>query len=575
MTVDPETKPKLQVYRVGEPTRTITLEGKRLIIGRRQDCAIRLDGTTVSARHARLTKSGQSYMVEDLKSLNGTTVNDHSIDSLGPILLNDGHTIKIGEFTLIYNGLSVKIDEATETTISASVDLQQQFVSINRLELNEALQGVLEVIKAVGPNLEQDRVLEDTLDALLSLFPQANRGFIYLGENRPTDPELIPNCQRVRDGRVRADESHRHYRISRTVLSRVFENSEAICSVDTANQPGLDGSSVFGQGVRSMICVPILDSDRDPIGMMQLDSEWAHPDHGFGPNDLEFMSALVGPISQAIENSLLHQRLLNVRILEQDAQNARGIQRALLPVDVPEVPGYSFWQYYRSAYHVGGDYFGYRAAPRRRGLGDGFEELAIAIADVSGKGMSAALIMAKLSAEVQVSLAAEADPANVLKRLNHCFLEADIPDSFITFGLAFLQPERHRVLLASAGHQSPLLRRRDATIDQLLDHPHDPPLGVDAGSSYRTVELELAPGDSIILFTDGIIEAMNARGQLFGQTRFRDSLMKAGHKPQHVGPDVLRRLRRFVGSSPQEDDITLLVFGRDEEERPLHVGQWI
>ena len=149
-----------------------------------------------------------------------------------------------------------------------------------------------------------------------------------------------------------------------------------------------------------MICVPLWDRERHSVGVIQIDTQ---NEHGrFEEDDLELMAAIAGPVSVAIENSRLHAIAVKQADMEREAHDARAVQLAIIPEKMPHLPGYEFWHFYEPARSVGGDYFDYRPIPRS---GPPFaqppDRWAIAIGDVSGKGMPAALLMARLSSEVR------------------------------------------------------------------------------------------------------------------------------------------------------------------------------
>jgi sigma-B regulation protein RsbU (phosphoserine phosphatase) len=216
--------------------------------------------------------------------------------------------------------------------------------------------------------------------------------------------------------------------------------------------------------------------------------------------------------------------------------------------------GYHFFDFYEPANQVGGDYYDYVELPNNR--------LAVVLGDVSGKGVSAALLMAKLSGEVRYCLASEPDPAAAMSRINASFSRSGWQDRFVTFVLAVLDANSHELTLVNAGHMAPLLRHGKGNVEPIGGDQTGLPLGVDADFEYQSHTRRVAPGDFLALFTDGISEAMNGAGELYGLDRLRDRLAVDVAPAAELGRMILDDVRRFVGSQPQSDDMCLACFGR-------------
>ena len=187
---------------------------------------------------------------------------------------------------------------------------------------------------------------------------------------------------------------------------------------------------------------------------------------------------------------------------------AHEVQRGFLPSAAPRIPEYDFFDFYEPASQLGGDYYDYIELPGGR--------LAVVVADVSGKGISASLLMAKLSAETRYCLASEPEPAQAMARLNRAFCDSGWEDRFVTMVLAVLDPRRHEVTIVNAGHLPPLWRRGPGAVEPVAEAEAGLPLGVDRDVDYAPCTLPLAPGESLVLYTDGITEAMNAKDELYG-----------------------------------------------------------
>ena len=205
---------------------------------------------------------------------------------------------------------------------------------------------------------------------------------------------------------------------------------------------------------------------------------------------------------------------------------------------------------------MGGDYFDYVAAPDGR--------LAIAMGDVSGKGVSAALLMARLCSDVRFCVATSPTPEEAVSRLNRALVDPLAQDRFVTFLLLVLDPRDNTLTVVNAGHIPPLVRHgAGGTFAELGVEEAGPPLGSDSQRSYASVRYAISPGDVLLMYTDGIREANNKAGALFGGLRARAAVRSAGADPAAVGKAVLSAVERFCEGAPQSDDICLVCFGRD------------
>ncbi|HEX4149895.1 MAG TPA: SpoIIE family protein phosphatase, partial [Pirellulales bacterium] len=297
---------------------------------------------------------------------------------------------------------------------------------------------------------------------------------------------------------------------------------------------------------------PLVDGEGRALGVIQIDT--LDQRARFQQDDLDVLASVAWQAAIAVENAQLHESALRQQSLERDLDLAHKVQQGILPSAPPQVAGYEFFDYYDAASQVGGDYFDYVALPGQR--------LAVVLADVSGKGMPAALIVARLSSEARYSLASEPTPSAALNRLNQSFSRSGWEDRFVTLVLAVIDLEKHRVTLANAGHMAPLLRRADGSIKPLGRDETGLPLGVDFETTYRQLQIELHPGDHIMMFTDGISEAMNGRQELYGNKRLEAQLKRDLPNASAQGSGVLEDLRLFVGNHQQTDDMCLLCFGR-------------
>ena len=292
-------------------------------------------------------------------------------------------------------------------------------------------------------------VLPPVLECLFKIFLQADRGFIML-----TDAE---GTLQVRESKFRRPQDDT-VRISRTIMRMVMDQKQAIISADAAEDSrfGLTESIAQFQ-IRSFMCDPLINRDDEVLGTVQLDT--LDPMREFKDQDLEILAAVTSQAAAAIQSARLHEAALEQRALQRDLELAQQVQMALLPQQRPEIEKYRFFDYYRAANKIGGDYFDYVTLPDGR--------LAVIVADVTGHGIASALLMSKLAAEVRFCLATIDQPAGVMTQLNQRLCAGGVDDRFVTMVLMVLHPDHDELTIVNAGHQPPLCRNPDATFDDL------------------------------------------------------------------------------------------------------------
>jgi Stage II sporulation protein E (SpoIIE) len=229
----------------------------------------------------------------------------------------------------------------------------------------------------------------------------------------------------------------------------------------------------------------------------------------------------------------------------------------------PDLPGYEFWHDYEPARCVGGDYFDDRLIPTPEApLGQPSARWAVAIGDVSGKGMPAALLTTRLSSEASLLLQTEPGPARVVERLNRNLCRTRTDEKFITFLVATLDWQRHELTVANAGHMDPLIRRAGGPVEVIGHDEASPPLGIIDDQTYEMATTSIYPGDVVVLYTDGVNQAADNEGRQFGMERLKQALAAAPAGAGKVGEWILDAVRRHAAGAAQSDAIALICFGR-------------
>ncbi len=547
--------------------RRYPLENSQYVMGRHPDCGIVLESGSVSRQHARISKSGTNFVLEDLKSRNGTFVNGRLINESTKLL--DGDTIRICDIELNFHeevessdltanptsegtGLGIMIVDDGESdgvsrSVTAKLDVRGSQYGLQLSASPEAkLSAILEIMKNLARAVTLDDVLPKVLDTLFTIFIQADRGFIVLND---AQGNLEPKFKKTR----RPDQEEM-VRVSKTVLREVMQTGEAIISLDAGSDSRFELSqSIADFRIRSMIVAPLLNSGGEPIGAIQIDT--VQQKGGFENKDLEILVGVANQAGIAIENAQLHEDVVQKRLVEQDLALASQVQMAFLPKAPPKIKGYTFFQYYNPAQEIGGDYFDYIELGNNR--------VAIVIADVVGHGVAAAMLMAKLSAEWRFAFATITDSRLALATLNDRITALGV-EKFITMAVIVLDYVAHKATIVIAGHMPPIMLMNDKSIEEPGTDVGGPPLGIMSDIPFDAFELDIQPGESLTLYTDGIFEAPNAQGAQFSINRMRQQVSDCAGDISRTGNEIIERVTEHIIGCKQEDDMCLVILGRDK-----------
>jgi phosphoserine phosphatase RsbU/P len=545
--------PKLIVRRGPSPGREYDLR-QQVVLGRGTSADVSFDDPTISRRHTMLTPRGARWILTDLRSGNGTLVNGSVVQSEHE--LRDGDEVSLGNIALEFRCEQGRRPADSVVLVDAARgDVLGSFAAAGAVEsivarsgharvLERRLQLVYDVATAVADVLDERRLLELILEKLFEVFPQAERGFALVKE-RDSD-ELVPAASRNRSGGTSG------IAVSRSLVRDVVENRRGILSIDAMQDDRFASHATVHQlEIRSVVCVPMIARD-ELLGVLHVDGgSAAQP---FSRDDMALMMGVAVQAALAISNARMHESIVKHQLLEQDLELARKIQARFLPHETPEVGGFSFRTEYVSALEVGGDYFDFIPLPGG--------SLGIAAGDVSGKGVSAALYMAKLSSEMRYHAAAISSPGEILERVNRALMRDFEDGMFATLVILALDPARRRVTVASAGHLDPLVRSAAGGVRK-ISLTRGAPLGVVDGALFAEHNVDLAAGDVVVLYTDGVTEATNPKDELLGDDRLESLVARAGSTADEVCEAILSGVRRFLDGAVQNDDITIVCFGPD------------
>ncbi|HEV7280610.1 MAG TPA: SpoIIE family protein phosphatase [Pirellulaceae bacterium] len=548
-------------------------EGETLLGRDPAQCTIPIDAVAVSRRHAAITRGGNGFVLEDLKSRNGTLLNDGEVTE--KVLLKHDDVVDIcgRRYRFVSaappptepetpsnaglrranpllrpasppTGAVMVDDDASSSTIMKQLDASSSYGGLTASP-EQTLQALLEINRALARALALEQVLPQVLRSLFRIFLQADRGLIVIETD---DGELVPKWAESR----RPGAENETIRISRTVVREVIRGKRAILSADLQNDSKFEMSeSIANVKIRSMMCAPLLDSEDKAFGVLQIDT--ADQRRKFRESDLEVLIAVAAQAGVALDNARLHEEAIRQHALQKDLELAHEVQKGFLPDHAPKIEGFDFYDYYEPATGIGGDCFDYIALPDGR--------LAVVVADVVGHGIAAALMMAKFSSEVRYRLAAENDPAKAVTRLNDA-LSALPLDRFITMVMAVVDPVKGELTVVNAGHMAPIIRMPDGQLVEPGEEEAGVPLGIMEEVDYEQVVVPFPPGAVATLYTDGINECMDGAGDFFGIDRIREIARASEPAAGALGGSIVRDVRGFLGEATQNDDMCLVSFGR-------------
>ncbi|HUA86004.1 MAG TPA: SpoIIE family protein phosphatase [Bryobacteraceae bacterium] len=514
------------------------------LIGRHADNHLIIRDNRASRSHARITAENGSYVIEDLNSRHGTWVNGQRV---AKHVLRNSDRIDFGvresyqlTFTLETGEITRIIDQ-----ISSSSGGQSQ----NNLA---KLRSLVEVARALQNSLSTEEVLTAVVDAGLAV-TGCDRGFLMLR----TTGELEISVARDRQGRA-LDPGD--LRVPRSVIKRALHSRRDLLSMhfDPLAEQGIRPEmSVAALELRSVICVPlvhvrsgssqetqILSTIDDTIGLLYMDSRESPADLSAGNREL--LQTLAIEASTILENArLLEEERIKIR-MEDELKIARDIQQGLLPPSLPAIGWFRAAGSSIPSTQVGGDYFDVRQ------VSDSL--WAAVVADVSGKGVSSALLASLLQGSF---LMASGGIEAILDRLNAFLLERTRGEKYATVFYCTLDPSG-LLSYVNAGHPAPFLVGADGRLRKL--HTSGMPVGMIEGALFQTVQAQLAPGDKVVIYSDGLTEAENADGAFFDNERLRICLRdNAARDASGMHGALLAAVDRFTEGGVVSDDITALV----------------
>jgi len=531
-------------------TKTVPLTGERISIGRSSAAELSFpEDAGLSRQHFAFEMRGEDWTVQDLGSKNGTFVNN--IPLKAQLILQPGDRITAGHLAIVFSpdeadaapGVVVFEGESNSPSTSTVVTSLEGALSNQTLALERGVgakaSAPMQALIRAGQELSENRPLAELFPVILDLAIQAvnaQRGVVLILEG----DNLLPKAHKGEG-----------FRISTGVRDRVLNDKTSILVRDAQLDDAFKGRmSIVEQKVHTMMAVPLQTKERI-IGLIYVDSPFVLRE--FTKDDLSLLSVMGHIAAIKVEHARLAEIEQADRIIKRDLSQAAEIQRGMLPAQAPDVPGTDLAGFNAACRTVGGDYYGFFPYPDGR--------VAMALGDVSGKGMPASLMMMALHARVQVL--AE-DPGNMgmfLSRLNKATCANCPSNRFITFFFCVLDTGSGELTFANAGHNPPILMHASGKAEML--EGGGPVLGILPAAPYGEQRTRLEHGDMLVLYSDGVTEANNVNNDEYGEDRFIDVLKEHRNRPaSDIVDAVTKSLAEFAAGAPQADDITLVVAKR-------------
>jgi sigma-B regulation protein RsbU (phosphoserine phosphatase) len=511
------------------------------VIGRERTCDIFVDEPSTSRRHARFTPTSDGYLVEDLRSKNGTQINGEPCDKC---IVRHGDRITVGS-------VEIECRDAADSASVTSVIVAEDDLAASRatryasrspsINLSQRrLQMIYDLSERLVMLQGQEELLQEVLAVGFETL-QFERGAVGVRTpgRRTVDWPVVRNL-RGAEGELT---------VSGTMLRRALEHGERAIFTDEGTEAADPTVSIVQHGIRSAMCVPLTHGE-EVLGVIYGDRTSTATT--YSQEDIDFLAAIARQASIGLINCRLVEEQKELVRLNHDIDFARRIQTELFPTGLPDRAGMKVAALNEPGNRVSGDY--YDVIETRDG------RLWLLIADVMGEGVASALLMANLQAAVRATIEGQDNPGALLVRWNDLICKNTRVTKFVTCLLALINPGKQAIRFASAGHHLPLVYRGQAEEPVVLDYEPGFPLGVVEGAEFPTCDIPVEDDSFLfVAYTDGVIEAMNTEQEQFGTDRFLDTLLQTrALSPQSIVKRVRKAVSQYAGGAAQSDDITLL-----------------
>jgi phosphoserine phosphatase RsbU/P len=417
------------------------------------------------------------------------------------------------------------------------------------LSVVDKLRMLLDITKTISRSLDLQEVVNLVMDTLDSLIPYDAAGIYLVKCSRPfaeweggPDETCVFHTEAVRGYDI-ADMQELHLKMGEGLIGHVALSGNPFISPDVRKEPRYVNARAR---TRSEMVAPII-SNQEVIGVFDLESDELN---AYDEHDLEVLMLLASQVAIIIEKVMLHEQLIEKQRLETQLEIARQVQLELLPAKDPQLDGFDISAYNFPTEEVSGDYYDWVR------IYD--DQIGIVIADVSGKGVPAALLMAFLRASLRAASHIGYAPHISMSKVNYLLWESIERNQFVTAFYGILDATNRTLAYSNAGHNPPFLI--DANGDAHFEERGGVPLGMFRDSRYYEYFAPIEPGQIFVLYTDGVTEAMNSDGEEYGRDRLADAVRRARTLPARELIDFLHRdLMTWTDGLGSHDDVTFFI----------------
>jgi phosphoserine phosphatase RsbU/P len=532
-------------------------------IGRSSSSTIQIADKRASRHNTILRAERGNFVAEDLGSKNGTLLNDAPL--VGRVMLKSGDRLQIGDTSFVFekdpSGLARPADTTKsgrvrmvddgvhgaveEVRLDSSSGAYPSPVNVERALLRdpfERLKVLYQVSDSIRSILGPDELLVHILDILWNV-AHPDRGVILLRDE--VENTLEPMVVRTQQG------GEDEVAVSRSIVERAMEEQVAILVSDAPSDIRFASSeSLVLSRIRSVICAPMVFKN-EVLGVLYIDA-LETGGVSYTQEELELVTGIANQAAVALTNARLYRDSLERRVLEHELEIARRIQTNLLPRGFPRMSGVTISAESRPARMVGGDFYDFIE------LEDG--RVAIVVADVSGKGVPAALLSATIRASVRMEshLCGRQPVSSVVKAVNRWTCSDSRNSMFATMFYGVYDPTNSTIEYTNAGHMHPLLFRAGGEMSALDEGGCF--LGIMEEVDYQVGEVSVHSGDTLLFYTDGVTDTHNAQLETFGVERLAN-LAREGLSLEApaLRDSIYEATRAFRGEAEQFDDLTIIV----------------
>jgi serine phosphatase RsbU (regulator of sigma subunit) len=525
------------------PAADYDLEGPEIVIGRAMNASIVVQDSRVSRQHVRIVQRDGGWWVEDLGTRNGTLLNGEKMAGTARLIAGD----RLGIGGSVVQFIGDPKDARPTSAGTAPLILDPDETSTMPPEGRDAvrMRAINQIYKALAEPLSLSELLELILARCFDVL-DPEEGVIML---RGTDGTLSSAAHR------RVNQGGAPVTIPRRLVDEVVGKRQPALVLDAAYDDRFAGSaSMVSSGIRSVVAAPLVDAE-GALGLITLCSRIAV--RRFTQPDLDMLVSIASAVALRVRNVALADELASRRVVEHELALAHDVQMSMLPREMPPRPDVALAARLKPARSIGGDLYDF--------VIDG-DRLWFIVADVAGKSIAAALYMAIARTLFRATARGDAAVVDVAARMNQELCRDNEGMMFVTAVVGCLHLAEGALMLVDAGHNPAVIVGAGGEFEVPVV-PKGIALGILPQAAYAEARIRLAPGATLVLYTDGLPDARGAAGEMFGEDRLHCAIAAAGaDTPVRIVAAVMNAVERFAAGVPQDDDLTILAVrysGRD------------